>query len=182
MIKMKNKLTQKRLKEVLKYYPSLGIFRWRTREGRKKNIIAGYKNSRGYIVIGIDGKTYYAHQLAFLYIHGYLPENGIDHIDGNPSNNKIKNLREVSHQCNMRNTGNRINNTSGVKGVYWNKRDNKWRAQICINGEVKYLGIYKNFDNAVKTRYQAEKKLNWEGCDSSSPAYLYLKQNDLLED
>jgi hypothetical protein len=86
---MKKKLTQKRLKETLKYYPSLGIFRWREpKQGRRKNKIAGYKNPNGYILIQIDGKTYYAHQLAFLYVHGYLPENGIDHIDGDPSNNK----------------------------------------------------------------------------------------------
>jgi hypothetical protein len=179
---MKNKLTQKRLKEVLRYYPGSGIFRWRTRERRKKNIIAGYKNSRGYIQIMIDGKKHPAHRLAFLYVHGYFPENDIDHIDRNPSNNKIKNLREVSRQCNMRNTGNRIDNTYGVKGVYWDKHANKWMVRICANGKDKYLGLYKNFNDAVIARYHAEKELNWKGCDSSSPAYQYLKQNNLLED
>jgi hypothetical protein len=178
---MKNKLTQKRLKEALKYYPGSGIFRWRISSGRKKKgEIAGYKNPNGYILIAIDGEKYYTHQLAFLYAHGYLPENQIDHIDRNPSNNKINNLREVSNQCNMRNTGNRINNTSGVKGVSWNKINNKWVAYIWVNGKLKYLGYYKNFDNAVKARYKAEKELNWKGCDSSSPSYLYLKENDLL--
>jgi hypothetical protein len=176
----KNKLTQKRLKEVLKYYPGSGIFRWRTREGWKKNIIAGCKHHDGYIIIKIDGKIHLAHRLAFLHEHGYLPEHGIDHIDRNRSNNKIKNLREVSKQCNMRNTGNRIDNTSGVKGICWYKRDNKRRVQIVVNGKIKHLGYYKNFDNAVMARYHAEKKLNWKGCDSSSPAYKYLKNNDLI--
>jgi hypothetical protein len=180
---MGKKLTQKRLKEVLRYYPESGIFRWRaTGTGRRKNKIAGYKNSRGYIRIWIDGEKHYAHRLAFLYEHGYFPENDIDHIDGNPSNNKIKNLREVSRQCNLRNTGNRINNTSGVKGVSWDKPTNKWRAQIQANRKNKKLGRYKNFDNAVIARYKAEKELNWKGCNDSSPAYLYLKQNNLLED
>jgi hypothetical protein len=179
---MKEKLTQKRLKEVLKYYPGSGIFRWRTRERRKKNIIAGCKNSSGYIMIQIDGERHLAHRLAFLYVHGYLPENQIDHIDRDPGNNKINNLREVSRQCNTRNTGNPITNTYGVKGVYWNKRDNNWYAQVKINGKAKYLGYYKNFDGAVMARYKKEKELNWSGCDSSSPAYQYLKQNNLLED
>jgi hypothetical protein len=178
----KEKLTQKRLKEVLKYYPGSGIFRWRTREGRKKNAIAGYKRQDGYIEISIDGKLHLAHRLAFLHEHGYLPEHGIDHIDRNPSNNKINNLREVSHQCNIRNTGNRADNTSGVKGVSWNKRKNKWMAYIAVNGKQKNLGYYKNFDDAVKARYKAEKEVNWKGCDSSSPAYLYLKENNLLKD
>jgi hypothetical protein len=180
---MKKELTQKQLKEVLKYYPGSGIFRWRISSGRKKKgEIAGYKNPRGYIQIQIDGELHYAHQLAFLYVHGYFPENQIDHIDRDPSNNKINNLREVSRQCNLRNTGNPANNTYGIKGVVWDKNANKWMAQICTNGKRKYLGIYKNFDDAVMARYQAEKELNWKGCDSSSPAYQYLKQNNLLED
>jgi hypothetical protein len=174
---MKNKLTQKRLKEILRYYPGSGIFRWRTTGiGRRKNKIAGCKRHDGYIRITIDGKRHYAHQLAFLYVHGYFPENDIDHIDGNPGNNKIKNLREVSHQCNIRNTGNPINNTSGVKGVSWHKPANKWMAYIVVNGKLKHLGYYKNFDDAAKARYKAEKKLNWKGCDSSSPAYRHLKK------
>jgi hypothetical protein len=176
------KLTQKRLKEVLKYYPGSGIFRWRKSFRGMKRKIAGCKRPNGYVVIQIDGELHYAHRLAWLYVHGYFPEHGIDHIDKNPSNNKIKNLREATNQCNLRNTGNPIDNTSGVKGVYWFKRDNKWMAYIAVNGKQKNLGYYKNFDNAVKARYKAEKKLNWSGCDDSSPAYLYLKENNLLED
>jgi hypothetical protein len=133
-------------------------------------------------VIWIDGEKHLANRLSWLYIHGYLPENDIDHIDRDPSNNRINNLREVSRQCNIRNTGNPINNTYGVKGVSWHKRRNKWIAQIVINKKQKHLGCYKNFNDAVIARYKAEKELNWSGCDSSSPAYQYLKQNNLLED
>jgi hypothetical protein len=82
----------------------------------------------------------------------------------------------------LRNTGNPINNTSGVKGISWDKPANKWYARIKTNGKLKHLGYYKNFDDAVKARYKAEKKLDWKGCDSSSPAYQYLNENNLLED
>jgi hypothetical protein len=176
---MEKQLTQKRLKEVLKYYPGSGIFTWRTTGSGRKRKIAGCKDSYGYIIIRIDGKNYKAHRLAWLYVHGYFPENQIDHIDKNPSNNKINNLREVSNQCNLRNTGNPITNTSGVKGVSWHKSNNKWGAYIKISEKTKYLGCYKNFGDAVMARYQAEKKLDWSGCDSSSPAYQYLKEKGI---
>jgi hypothetical protein len=175
----KQKLTQKRLKEVLIYYPGSGIFTWRTTGSGRKRKIAGYKRPDGYVQIMIDGKRHLAHRLVFLHERGYLPENEIDHIDKNPSNNRIKNLREVSRQCNLRNTGNTKRNTSGVKGVSWHKRWNKWEVKICVNRKRKHLGYYKNFDDAVMARYKKEKELNWKGCDDSSPAYKYLKQNCL---
>jgi hypothetical protein len=178
---MKKQLTQKRLKEVLRYYPGSGIFRWKTTGKGRKRKIAGCKRPDGYILIRIDGQLHFAHRLAFLYVHGYFPENQIDHIDRNRSNNKIKNLREISQQCNSRNTGNPIDNTSGVKGVCWYEKYNKWMVRICANGKRRHLGYYKNFDDAVMSRYEAEKELNWKGCNDSSPAYQYLKENNLLK-
>lgn len=176
------KNAQARLKQVLEYDPESGIFRWRVSRGRvKPGLVAGCKDPDGYVVIRIYGEQYFAHRLAWLYIEGYFPENEIDHKDRDKANNRIKNLREVSRQCNARNTGNRSDNTSGVKGVFWHKRANKWQAQIKTNRKRESLGLYENFDNAVMARYRAEKELNWSGCDSSSPAYQYLKSNGLLD-
>lgn len=179
-MKKKSVLTQARLKELLAYDPDTGIFRWlKTGPGRRLDLVAGYE-SNGYIQITIDSKHYYVHRLAWLFTHGYMPENDIDHIDRDKANNRLDNLREVSQTCNNRNTGNPRDNTSGVKGVYWHRQRNKWRAQICINGKKKHLGYYENFDDAVRARHKAEKAVNWAGCDSSSPAYKYLKNNNLL--
>jgi Fe-S oxidoreductase len=76
----------------------------------------------------------------------------------------------------MRNTGNHKNNISGVKGVWWNKNRKRWNAYIFVNTKLKYLGAYKNFDEAVCTRLAIEQCLNWDGCDSNSPAYQYVQK------
>ena len=171
------KLTQARLKSVLDYDPASGIFNWKISLSSTAGVgdIAGCKNFYGYLVTRIDGKLYLNHRLAWVYVNGYFPENDIDHIDRNRTNNKIDNLREVSRACNLRNCGNPVTNTSGVKGVYWKKRDNKWYAQIKDNGKKYNLGIYSAFDDAVFARLAGEQSLNWPGCNSSSPAYKYAR-------
>lgn len=125
--------------------------------GVKKTII---KNKRpdGYkrLVLKLDGKKYdlYAHRFAWYYIHKEIP-NVIDHIDHNPSNNKIDNLRNVSNQ---KNSFNASKNSSGnkIKG-YYRKRD-KFVSQIKINGEVKYLGLFDN-ENEARQAYLNAKKI-----------------------
>jgi hypothetical protein len=166
------------LRSILDYDPDTGIFTWLVDKSNRIKVgdVAGSKHSNGYIQIMIDGKNYFGHRLAWLHVYGYFPENQIDHINRDPGDNRIANLREVSNQCNLRNTGNRKNNTSGVKGVYWHKLAGKWYARIKTNNKNKYLGYYEDFDEAVLARYEAEKALNWSGCDSNSPAYRYLKK------
>lgn len=127
-------LTQKRLKELLHYSPDTGVFTWRHRmmkrniPSRRNGKTAGSITALGYIVIVLNYKHLYAHRLAWLYTHGYIPENEIDHINKTKTDNSISNLREVSRSCNAINTINQKNNTSGVKGVYWRKERKKWQA------------------------------------------------------
>ena len=175
---MKSKITQKRLKEVLDYNKETGIFVWIKPTNRSVIIgsIAGCKNKYGYTQIRIDGNGYRANRLAWLYEKGYFPEHGLDHKDRVKHHDWISNLRETSNQCNQRNTDNPKDNTSGVKGVGFIKRDNKWKATIKINNKTKCLGTYKDFNNAVCARLAGEQACKWEGCDNSSPAYKYVKQ------
>ena len=171
-------LTQKRLKELLHYNPSTGVFTWLIRRGGTAKIgtIAGSKCKRGYVAIAIDLKLYRAHRLAWLYVYGYLPEHGIDHIKRDRSDNRIEKLREASSQCNTRNTGNWSINTSGVKGVFWQKARGKWQSQITVNKHTTYLGTFSEFDEAVFARLAAEQCLNWNRCDSLSPAHRYVSE------
>ena len=175
------RLIHKELCRQLSYNNSTGIFKWKiSKDGTKAGTIAGYKNSDGYIIIGINKKSHKAHRLAWFYVHGHMPENMIDHIDKNPKHrhhNWITNLREASNQCNQRNRGNPKNNTSGVKGVSWDKYAEKWKTVIYVNNKEKYLGSHKDFDEAVCHRLAGEQCVNWVGCDSESPAYLYVKEN-----
>lgn len=173
----REKLTQARLKELLDYDPDAGIFTWKNpiSTAVKVGQEAGSLSSYGYIIISLSGKKYRAHRLAFLWMDGYVPENEVDHIDKIKTNNKWKNLREVSKQCNARNCGNRSTNTSGVRGVSFDKINKKWYASIRTNYKHKNLGLYDYFDEAVCARLAAEQCLNWSGCDSNSPAYQHVK-------
>lgn len=175
------KITQTLLKKHLNYDHHTGVFTCITKRIGTGGVgsVVGSPNDGGYLLITILGRSYKAHRLAWLYIYGYLPELNIDHINRNTSDNRIINLREVSHVCNMRNSGNRKDNTSGVKGVSWHKDRRKWVVQINLNGQRHYLGICSNFCNAVCLRLAIEQCLDWDGCDSSSPAFQYVQKNIL---
>lgn len=173
------KITQKRLKESLYYNTKTGLFRWRkdviAGKGAvrvKAGSLAGHTTKDGYLRISIDGQIHEAGRLAWLYINGYLPENQIDHINQKPSDNKFKNLREVSKQCNARNYGNPKNNKTGVRGIYWYNATKKWQAYIMVNQKGYHLGFHVDFTEAVAHRLAAEQCLNW--CNLNSPAYLYI--------
>ncbi len=177
-------ITYERVRELFRYDWESGELYWRTKKSSqcKLDEPAGcVHDANGYRSIGVCGKEYLAHRLIWLYHHGYFPETGLDHRDRVSINNRISNLREASKMCNGRNCGNRKNNVSGVKGVSWSKSRKKWGANITVNYKTIGLGRFLNFPDAVKARYQKECELNWSGCDSSSPAFKYLKENNLLD-
>lgn len=169
-------LTQERLKELLNYDPKTGMFTWECSVGcAKKDDSAGNTGNHGYIRIRLDGVEYLAHRLVFLYTLGYLPEHGVDHINRVKTDNFFKNLREVSQTCNMRNTGNPINNNSGIKGVTLCRKSRKWKSQIFIKYKCITLGRVEDFTEAVCLRLAAEQAEDWDGCDDSSPAFQYVQ-------
>ena len=173
-----NVLNQENIKKALDYNPLTGVFIWKVsnKSAVKAGDMAGCLDSDGYSIIRVFGKNQKAHRLAWLYINGYLPENCIDHIDKIRNHNSIDNLREASNQCNQRNRGNPKNNTSGIKGVGWDKKINKYKASIRINNKEIYLGYYNSYCNAVCARLAAEQCVGWNGCDSNSPAFNYVQE------
>jgi hypothetical protein len=170
-------ITYERLHKLLDYDPDTGVFTWRVNRGDKIKVgqKAGAETAAGYTRIKIGPRNYFAHRLAWLYTHGYFPESKIDHINRVPSDNRLLNLREVSQSCNIRNARIFCTNTSGVTGVGWVAKGGRWRARLTINYKTYYLGDYDDFDEAVCARLAAEQCLNWEGCDSDSPAYRYVQ-------
>ena len=156
------KITQNKLKERLDYDKNTGIFRRKTSEGAKLiGSIAGGETTYGYIRIKIERQEYQAHCLAWLYIHGELPEfpkYQIDHINHNRSDNRIKNLRVVSRLENQKNLSLFKKNKSGVAGVHWCKEDKVWIARVQVNGGRKALGCFKNLIDAKKAREIAKFK------------------------
>lgn len=150
-------LTQTLVKELFDYDPSTGIFKYATSRGKvKRGEIAGGKHKSGAIYLRILGKKELAHRIAWLYIYGYLPVE-IDHIDQNRGNNKLSNLRDVSHNINMKNKPKYKNNTTGVAGVSIDKRCGKYRAYININGKHKGLGYFTSLELAIAAREKALK-------------------------
>ena len=102
----------------------------------------------------------------------------IDHIDRNKKNNKKDNLRICSHQKNTINTGIKSNNTSGIVGVSWRKDRNKWKAEINVENKYIYLGMFSNFDDAVRTRKEAEEKYFGEYFDHNSINKISNKEGE----
>lgn len=112
-------------------------------------LVAGAPNGYGRPCVGVSGKMQYLHRVIFLLHHGYLPKY-IDHIDGDKTNNRIKNLRGCTHSQNMRNANISKNNTSGLKGVDWKKQDKKWRSRVRVNGKQISLGLFNDKIEAAK--------------------------------
>ncbi len=171
---MKKTITYERLHEVLNYDATTGVFTQKIRTSYRVKIggIAGHLNIIGYNQIKIDGKLYKAHRLAWLYVYGYMPENDIDHINQRKNDNRIINLREASRTCNIQNSKNRADNTSGIKGVSWHKQTKKWRVRIMINKKTVYLGSFADKIQAAKARLKAEIKSGWNNCDTKKSSAL----------
>jgi hypothetical protein len=138
--------TQDRLKEVLYYDESTGIFVWKIHRGRVTTGTVAGAYRLGYIGIRVDGILYPAHRLAWLYVYGEWPEDEIDHIDLQRKNNRIINLRKATHQQNMRNTPLRSHSTTRLKGVRFDR--NAYVAYITVNGKWNYLGRFGNPEDA----------------------------------
>jgi len=146
---------RKRVLELLDYNPDTGIFTRRVSRGSQlAGSVAGTKHVNGYICIQIDGKIYLAHRLAWLLSHGFIPSE-IDHINLIKDDNSIVNLRPATRQEIGRNTGKRVNNTSGFKGVSFHKASGKWNARAQdANGKRSHLGYFPT-PEAASVAYEA---------------------------
>ena len=145
-------ITRRELKEVLEYDENTGVFRWKVANNNRVKVggLAGCLDSNNYLCITYRSKKYYAHRLAWSYVYGKFPKGLIDHIDGNPSNSAITNLRECSYAENQRNYKIPVTNKSGFKGVHWNKITEMWIASARISGGKKTLGSYSTPEEASK--------------------------------
>jgi hypothetical protein len=152
-------LTQEMLKEILQYDEETGLFTWRTSKARivYPGRPAGCMNNFGYMRIGINRKSYLAHNLAWLYHYGRWPTADIDHINCKKADNRISNLREATRSQNTLNTKTHRNQTSGVRGVDWVKNRQKWMVRIQIEGVRKTIGLFPTLEDAIKARQEAEK-------------------------
>ena len=140
-------ITHQYLTEILTYHPDTGIFLWRQCRNAYKNGTPAGGKSLGYISIMIDGEAYYAHRLAWFYVHQTWPEL-IDHINGDRSDNRISNLRVVSAVENGWNQLHTRSNKTGYPGVDYDRRRKKYRAKIGHQGIYTHIGTFDSAKDA----------------------------------
>lgn len=153
-------LTQNQLKEILHYNFKTGIFTWKKSTARRIKVGAEVNGLGGgeYFYVTIKYRRYSLHRLVWLYIYGRWPRYEIDHINHNRVDNRLKNLREVTRQGNSKNRSLYSFNTSGAIGVGWFERDKKWYSRIKVDGKLLHLGYFKNKQDAIAARKQADIK------------------------
>lgn len=160
---MNDLITQAEALELFSYNPNTGDLRWRISRSNRALVgaIAGSLGTQksGYQCIGIkvNNRRYLAHRLIWLMQTGVWPDE-IDHINHNASDNRWQNLRAANHSMNGKNQSLYSTNISGHVGIYRNKKNDKWKVQIRVQGKLHYLGRFVNFDDAVAARKAAERK------------------------
>ena len=158
---MKKELTKEYLHFLFDYRD--GKLFWKICKAKKIKVgdETGCHKEKGYFHIGINGTNYLIHRLVFAWHNGFMPK-FIDHIDGNPSNNKIENLREATWSQNQQNKTNQINNTSGVKGVSWVAKRNRWVVRVQLNKKSYQLGYFKDLEFAELVAIEGQNKYHGE--------------------
>jgi len=169
-VKNDPRITQAFVRDVLDYDPDTGEFRWRLRtpnehysehvcralNARDAGKVAGSSCGQNYLKVQLLGAKYMLHRVAFLWQHGEWPDGEVDHIDGNPQNNAMCNLRVVTKAHNRRNAARRRDNDSGVTGVWRVPKSGKWLAYIRYEGRLRNLGRYVAIEEAIAARKAAE--------------------------
>lgn len=144
------------IRERLRYSPETGEFHALKAAGRRKiGDRLGYADAAGYWKIGLNGRWVMAHRLAWAMVYGDWPSLEIDHINGNPGDNRIANLREATRSQN-------VMNTARGNGVCWHKGQQKWQACVKVNGKSHYLGAFADRAEAEAVAIAAKRRLHGE--------------------
>jgi hypothetical protein len=156
-------VTQERLKELFYYNEFTGLFIRLVKTSNKTKIreVVGYENINGYIIISINGKEYYAHRLAWLYITGEFPEKGIDHRNTIKHHNWFSNLRkcdDIQNQQNRRTA--QSNNLLRLLGVSYDNRFNKFYSRIKVNNKQQFVGYFPTAELAHEAYVTAKRNLH----------------------
>lgn len=152
------------LRHLFDYDAVSGRLIYRANRGKwsNKGKPAGDIGNNGYIRISICGKRFLLHRLVWTYHNGDIPDGlVVDHLDRNPLNNQIENLRVATTSQNVRNKGLFKTNTSGYTGVHKNNNCSTWYANIWDQNKLIYLGSFPDFEGAKAARQQAELKYGY---------------------
>lgn len=152
----KEELTHEMLLSLVHYDPETGGI---TKRGKTD----WCQQKRGYMLVSIGGVQHKAHRLAWFYMTGSWPKNHIDHIDGDPTNNRWSNLRDVTRSQNLRN---QHRTKRPDCGVY--KRKNRWIVSLTENGIRKFHGSFINREDAVLKSQEVRQRRDKDICVSGA--------------
>jgi HNH endonuclease len=146
----KSALTQERLQQILHYDPGTGAFRWRRHEhlDHRAGQLAGCSMRSDYWCIHVDGRSYRAHQLAWLYMTGEWGRPLIAHRDGDPFNNRWRNLRRADYSDRRSHRRRRRNERPVFAGITLDRRSGQWTANISEGERVYSLGRFPTHEAA----------------------------------
>lgn len=152
MSEKEKKISHKWLTSVLSYNHETGLFTWSAKAQKNTVIgtVAGCKNARGYLQIGLRNSLFQQHRLAWFYVYGFWPDGEIDHINRKRDDNRIANLRIVDRSKNSRNRDVTSRSTSGIKWVCFDNTKKKWRVDVGYGEERKFFGNYVNLSDAER--------------------------------
>lgn len=165
MPQTKNNLTAEEVRYFFDYDKETGnLIRINTSKNHphRLNKVAGCKYSEGYIVVSVPGgRRFSAHRLIWLWVYGEWPKHEIDHINGNRSDNRIENLRDVTRSVNGENRrAADITNKSGILGASWLEKRKCYQVVISVRGTQHFLGLFKDPEQARNAYITAKRKLH----------------------
>ena len=147
------------------YETGVLYWRWRVNSRVPKTLEAGAQrksNSDGYLNVSVNGRNYPVHRVVMLMCYGFCGEGlDVDHINHVRNDNRLVNLRFVTHGGNMRNKSVSSKNTSGITGVCFLKARKKYMAQISVDWETIYLGCFDTLEEAAAARAEANLEFNF---------------------
>ena len=169
-MKFSNDISYEYASSIMSYNPESGHIAWKSRndiapkcDARRKGKIAGcYSKKDKCIIIGINGKTYLSHRIAWLLHYGTWPKYILDHINCDRTDNRISNLRDATQAENLSNRGVTKRNTTGIKGVSFDKKNNRYFGRINSNRKSFYIGSWKTIEEAVEPMANAYNKIHGE--------------------
>lgn len=145
------------MKHLLSYDPETGALTWAAKHGKKKpGDPAGWVDN-GYVRISINGKSYLAHRVAWFLHYGEWPKTMVDHINRNPLDNRITNLRLATRIENSRNSRPKRDPTVGLAGASFHRTQKQWRARITVNKRLLMLGWFDTERDAHEAYLAAAK-------------------------
>lgn len=173
---MKKLPSKQYLERRVEYNPATGKFHWKMRpvtdfankqawaawNTKYAGAAAGSRSPDGYLMLAFPVGKFLAHRVAWKLLTGKDPADKIDHRNGDCTDNRKTNLRQASTAQNNHNSAVSTANTSGVKGVSWNKQNGKWVAYVKLGGVQRYLGLFTDLREAAAAVCVARKQLHRE--------------------